>query len=341
MKKIIFIVIVLLLISAVLAVGFSLGWDYIGRLGRVATPEVKAIGNVLYWDEIEHAESYDVFNNGVFLETVSAPGYVATDINDYNSFTVVANAGKTWRKSKESHSVTVLNELSFSPSETLAINLTYGYGEYVVHSNIKYVKITGTSLESNVVIEDRDDDLFIKLENVTMMSPIGKNCISAKNVATDFSDLDYGVALIVAGENSLVGSDYLRGADSSSSSFYGSNGGNGSSAIVVPKLAIIGNGTLTLDAGDGGRGEAASSSKSAGDGGAGGSGIKCTETILAYNGILRIYVGNGGDGGSAFEPSNNSLLIDSSSNRPAGAEGAKGQAIEGELIILNGSYTES
>ncbi len=343
----------------VFAICFAMGCggtsnnDESAKPSPLETPIVQAVGNVLYWNKIENAVEYRVIKNGETYVTTKNLFVRVDDLAQNSEFSVVAKASNQSQNSKTSDRVLISRNTGFTEEESLTITLSdeNETNQYSVPSNINCVTITGTVSEevnAKIEFEARTSDIFIQLNGVSMTAGESVNCLGMKNDAYDETS-NYSAIIKVTGENHLTCKSVTKtpGQPAQNTEIQGGTGYVGGSPILFSKLAIIGDGSLELIAGNGGNGgkganSAGFSSKRygfGGNGGTGGSGVYSAKTVLAmdYGGIVRATAGIGGNGG---EPGANGSIVSSiwgaTWDSYYGQKGADGSKIRGEFLNLQG-----
>lgn len=345
-----------------------------GILGgtKLEAPVVTAVGNVLLWDKVEEAESYEIFRNDVSAGVTNDEFFVVRDDGQTAEYCVAAVKGE--KQSERSAIVTVEKTKNFTMSESMEIELE-NEAAYTIPSSINYVRITGTAEDVSVVIAERVRTLYIDLDAVTIISQEGVDAIyaqgydpTAKVVATEESATEesateesatgsaFSLIINVTGENTVTGSSFLTvpAAPATNSGKKGTAGGRGGNGISVPQLVLTGSGTLSLTGGNGGQGGqgAATSGLSfstygnGGNGGNGGSGIVCDRCVVAMD-IAGLCVASGGTGGKGGMFGANGSLITGPINSAIngfetdyGKTGQNGVGCTGEVKIISGGFRQ-
>lgn len=317
---------------------------------KLTTPNVSVVGNTIYWDAVEGAVNYEIYQNDSLLTTVTDTHYVMSENNVTSQIYVVAKDSDSSKDSEKSNKVVVYKQADFTEEESMHIALSSG--GYTIPTNINYVQITGSSSNAYIVVADRTTDLFIELLNVTITSPEGKSCIMSSDGSYDASAKRYGVTIKVTGTNVLTGGDYtsVPSTPSDNSGKKGTQGGDGGSGIVLPLVAITGDGSLTLNGGKGGAGGTGAASSgwstarygNGGNGGSGGCGIKTTTVIVSMSitGIIKAY---GGLGGAKGAPGSNGSVVSGPLNTSNwsncyGSVGSDGSSLVGDIKQFCGTY---
>lgn len=347
-------VIVLMIILCGCSFLFESGSDkttYTPIITKLGVPDVTALGNTVLWDTISEATEYDVYSNNTFLTTVSDTYYIASELSDTTAFYIIAKNQDESRNSQKSNNVILYKNCDFSSEETMEIKLSNNSG-YYVPATINYVTVSGTAVNSYIIISDRTKDIVIELDNVNITSLQNKNCISTDGNSYDFSLKRYSATIIVKGTNLLNGSNYNSKPQkpSENSGRKGTKGGEGGSGIVLPNIALTGNGSLTINGGNGGEGGDGSNSSGfssavyghGGDGGSGGSGIKCTTLLLVMD-ITGITSTHGGLAGTRGAPGGNGSVLTGPFNTANwsncyGDNGVNGSSLIGAIKQISGVY---
>ena len=319
-------------------------------LWGISSPEIETYGNVVAWEAVEDAVSYNIYVDDVAVGTTEENHYVLQNLTKDSSVTVTA-VDENGKESKKSDKAEIQKSIGFSEAETLEIT---EIGEHIVDSAIKYVKVRGAFISTGITIkENRTADLYIELDNVTMTSGKANNCVRTENNTLDASKLHFTVIFILKGDNSLTGASQTgtpAPQTPTNSQKKGTNGESGRSAIVLPTVVMTGEGSLTLKGGNGGNGgEGASSSGwstslygDGGNGGEGGGGIKCTTLVLALEKGSRVSA-FGGEGGTGGSPGENGSIVSGPVGTAAwylhfGSNGANGKGLTGTLKEYSGAF---
>lgn len=319
-------------------------------IGGVKSPKIEVYGNVVAWEAVENAASYNIYVNDVAVGTTEKNHFILKDLAEDSSVTVTA-VKEDGTESDKSNKTEVQKSVGFSEDETLEVTTD---GEHTVDSAIKYVKVAGTFSSAGITIkENRTADLYIELDNVTMTSGQANNCVRTENNIMDASELHFTVVFILKGDNSLTGASQTETPapqTPTNSQKKGVNGEAGRSAIVLPTVVMTGEGSLTLKGGNGGNGGTGASSSGwstslygdGGDGGVGGGGIKCTTLVLALEKGARVSA-SGGVGGTGGSPGENGSVVSGPVGTAAwylhfGENGADGRGLTGTLKEYSGVF---
>lgn len=316
----------------------------------LAAPKINSCGNVIYWDAVKNATEYVVYRNGSSVTRIDNTYFIVDKGTSDAEYTVQAKNNNAI--SLSSNQITVYQTTGFGNSETMGISLSDNK-EYTIESTIKYVTVSGSAQNSNIIIQNRATDLIIELNSVSLSASEAKSCISTIDGKYDASYTNFAVTFIVNGENTLTGGSCTTtppAQTSANSGKTGTNGTDGGSGIIAPKISVTGSGVLTLKGGDGGNGGTGAPSSGlstslygdGGNGGDGGSGIKCTTFVMAMQvqGIVKSSGGTGGEGGS---PGANGSMLSGALGSAAwdwhfGKDGKTGQGLVGTLLQFSGSY---
>lgn len=318
----------------------------------IGQPKISAYGNVIYWEAVADAAEYQVYAEGASIGTTTDTYYVLDDLSVDSDITVTAKNAQG-KESKESNAITVQQSVGFVDEETMEIELT-SEKEYKVSSNVKFVKVSGEASSVGFTIEkNRTDDLYVELDQVTMVSGATNNCFRTENNIMDAEELKFAVIFILKGNSALTGASITTVPEpqtEANSQKKGINGESGRTPIVLPTVIMTGNGDLTLKGGDGGNGGTGAPSSGmstslygdGGNGGEGGGGLKCTTLVLALGKGCRVFAtgGNGGEGGS---PGSNGSLVSGPVGTLAwdlhfGADGSVGKNLTGQLVTFSGKF---
>lgn len=276
---------------------------------KIEAPVLESVGTYILWNEVSEATCYDIYKNGEFYKSTLETQHNIGNLNDDASFYVIAVSTDSERNSDKSNSCLIKRNNGFSASETMSIYLTNGTN-FSVPANILFVDVYGTAVDSSIIIENRYQNLKIRLNNVNLSSPKGADCISIKGGALNISAMKFETLIEVVGYNILKGSDYTTKPFSpeDNTEIKGENGGNGGSGLVLPDIKISGSGNLVIHAGNGGPGGDGSNSSGwenkipgkGGNGGNGGDAICCNNLylVMEMTGSVNCYAGIGGIKGS-------------------------------------------
>lgn len=335
-----------IILFAAMAVGCLTVCGCEGSLS-IKKPEITSFGNVIYWDEVEGADSY-VVDFGEEKKDIFTTYYIADNLTTATQVSVRTKVGEN--VSQKSNAVTLTKTDGFTEEETYNLALADGK-TYDILPSQNLVKISGSAVNSQIKIQNRSRDLVIELNDVTISASQRNSCISTHDGKYDSSETNFTVIFIVNGENKINGSDYSStpAKQSENSGKNGTRGGNGGNGIVLPNVVFSGNGVLTVNGGKGGNGgDGANSSGmstscngSGGNGGNGGSGLLCTDFVVAMktDGVVKLYGGNGGNGGKVGI--NGSIMsgpwVSIAQSRKDGSAGNKGNNYVGNLVRLCGT----
>lgn len=321
-------------------------------INSLDAPDIVVVGNTIVWNAIKDAESYAVYCNGKQISTTTETHYTSFDNSEDMQFSVKALHSNDRKNSAESRKVVIYKQTGFDDNEKMYLNLSSG--GYAIPSNIKYVKITGSSSSANIVIADRTTDLFIELNNVTMTSTMGKSCISTMNDEYDSSLKHFAVTINVVGTNVLTGSNYtaVPSQPAVNSEQKGKNGVDGGSGLILPLISFTGDGHLTLVGGNGGKGGTGAASEglsssvygNGGNGGNGGCGIKTTKAVMTMGltGVVKAFGGYGGEKGA---PGGNGSILSGplftgNWSNCYGNPGTDGCSLIGDMYMFSGIYMD-
>lgn len=352
MKKIIIAVVCIVIVAAVVLVACNVFGDGGLFSSKLAAPEVSVMGGVIMWDKVNNATMYEVYKNGVLVNTTSETHYSFEDITEDAQVYVVAIDEEESKTSESSSKVLVYQQSGFSSEESMTIELESG--GYVIPANIKYVCITGNSTNAYITIADRTSDLIVSLNNVNLTSPEGKDCIATSDGEINSNNKRYTVSVKVNGINILQGGNCtsVPSQPSDNTSKKGGKGGDGGSCLVLPYIVFCGNGSLTLNGGNGGAGGKGADSSgwstacygNGGDGGNGGNGIETEKAVLAMSltGLVESYGGTAGTKGApgANGSTLSGALYTSSWKNSYGKEGTEGLSVLGDIQLVSGIYRD-
>lgn len=351
-KRLIISIACILIVFSIVLTGCGIFGDGGLFSSKLAAPEVSVMGGVVMWSKVNNATMYEIYKNGVLVNSTSETHYSFEDITEDAQVYVVAVDETEGKTSESSSKVLVYQQSGFSSEESMSIELQSG--GYVIPANIKYVSITGNSTNAYITIADRTTDLIVLLSNVNLTSPEGKNCIATSDGEINSNNKRYSVSIKVNGTNILQGGNYVSvpSRPSDNSGKKGGKGGDGGSCLVLPYAVFLGNGSLVLNGGNGGAGgEGANSSGwstacygNGGDGGNGGNGIEVEKAVLAMSltGLVESY---GGAAGAKGAPGANGSVLSgpiNTSNRKNcyGREGSEGLSVSGDLQLVSGIYRD-
>lgn len=317
---------------------------------KLATRTVVAVGNTVYWSKIadDTATDYDVYKNNEFYLNTKQLYIIENDLTQNAQYYVIAKDSTGEKKnSDKSETVMLYQNTGFEESKCMEIELENEMG-YSIPSTISYVKVTGKGENTFIQIMNRTSDLVLELNEVTLISSMGKNCIDAP---ID-NNSSFTVMVVLNGSSEITGGDYtdVPKKPSENSGRTGTTGGKGGSGIVAPRVAFAGSGSLVINGGNGGKGgDGADSSGfstavygNGGQGGEGGDGVVCNLAVMSMDmaGYVKIITGAGGQGGT---PGANGSIITGPANtadykRRYGKEGDKGKAINGAYRTYSGVF---
>lgn len=311
------------------------------------TPKISRYGCVLMWDEIKDATSYEVNGSGGFRKTVTKP-YCAPTLPSENRYTVTA-------VSANGSSVPSSEMGLFDPtrSYTASMNIVLEDNKnYTISSSIDQVYVSGKGENCSIVVNNRETDLHIRLDNVTMTSKERVSCIAAYGEEVD---QNYTVIVEIKGNNFLTSKDVTSvpaqpGKNTEKDGTTGYYGGNG---LRLPNIVIIGDGTLKCTGGKGGTGGQGAdcgggglfdgflqSYGDGGTGGSGGSGIKCSKLFLSLQGDGKVESFGGAGGSGGVPGANGSVgtgwLGSLTWEQAHGHAGIDGIAVRGTPYIISG-----
>ena len=266
---------------------------------------VEATGRYISWRAVEDAVEYEVLVDGTVQATTEELFYMLPDQNKDSKVTIQALAEGGKKRSKPSAEVKVYQNSQFLEEEILNIEMVPGEVQYIPAS-VRCVYVTGIASDARIMIQDRQEDLVVRMRDTVIVAPEGQSCITSETVLSCavYLSVEGNVKLSVAPVTTVPATP----ADNSGQT--GKTGTSGGDAVCLNNLILCGDGELTLQGGDGGRGGKGSTAKgilttatsqNGGNGGAGGNGIRCTKLILAMNRMdQRVHVsgGVGGAGGA-------------------------------------------
>lgn len=314
-------------------------------------PRIDAWFNVVYWDNVEDAEYYNIYQDDKVIESTRKNSYIFDNLKDDATVAITA-VNESGKESPKSNTILLYKITGFDEGESQTIELENNQ-TYRVDSRIRYLKITGESTGVDIEINTaRKTDLIIELNNVEMKST-GQHCIHTVNNLYNLDDVKFALIFIINGTNTIQGSagESVTAQPEVNSQQCGYKGPDGYSAIVAPTVVMTGEGSLSLVGGNGGTGGIGASSKGwfstsvygkGGDGGDGAPAIICKNLILALNSGNRLML-SGGKGGNGGRPGENGsvltgpwLTLFGDWNGSYGNPGVDAIDYEGELTTISG-----
>lgn len=318
-------------------------------------PKINSIGNIIIWESIQGAESYDIYINDSFHSNTIDNYIIIDEIAEQSTAYIIAKDKEEKRNSQKSNECILHKNTNFTSDEVKIIELQNNCN-YIIEEKIKYVEINGTAKDCFIKLEHRYTDIVIKLNNVNLLSAEGENCISTYDKTYDVEKNPYTVMIQLEGENVLIGSDYTQipSTPNSNTEENGIKGGDGGSCLVLPNIIFSGSGNLHLDAGNGGQGGKGAASADwankwpgcGGDGGDGGNGISCTNFILNLEKghYIEAFGGIGGQGGShgvnGSATTGPWLSMSGKLDSMNGKKGSNGFALLGNKKIYSGIFKD-
>lgn len=194
---------------------------------------------------------------------------------------------------------------------------------------VKFIGVANIAYKMHIIMESRNCDLEMTLENCVIEAPDG--CDAIKMMSEHVLTLVIDGVCSIRGGNGITSKLYLEGASVRAAV----GAGNGMAGIRCHSLKIKLNNDLTLTGGEGARGRNGAPGTPKGeDGGAGGMGgsalIVADSTTLEGNNKLTLVGGDGGDGGNG-----GAGVATPSCDSPKGGAGGKGgmggKAVNGKL----------
>lgn len=332
-------------------------WLFIYRTREMPTPEeVKAVGNLVTWNAVEGCESYDVYFNDDVVTTTSKTWVNLGEVFTEGKVVVVAKGTEMRKPSAKSQEVNIFRNTNFSDDLVMNVQLQSNM-EVRIPSNIRRVNLSmaeGVSEANNsyIILNNRTQDLILHLNQIVLHAPDNRGCIQMYDGEYTSDKHNFNLIILAEGDSILTGGDYttVPNQPTENSNSKGRKGGEGFSAIAVPRIMFQGSGGITLRGGNGGPGGKGSDSSgislavygSGGDGGNGGCGLKCESIILCMEmvGAVNCYGGEGGDGGS---PGRNGSIMTGPTHTSEwssryGKDGDRGQGSIGELQTYEGTF---
>lgn len=282
----------------------------------VSPPRILSFNSYISWDKINYADSYDIYKNDIFIDSVTSTQYLIGDLTEDSTYYVIAKNNQNYKFSNPSNVITVSKNKNFFQDEILNLSNSSSYNG-TISSQVREViidKAEFCSMRFNCSIESRDRDLIFELNNVKL-----NGFIKSKN--DDYSRLknDYNVIFDIT-NNCEIKADNGLTPDivfDDNSEHDGIDGGKGDNAIILPTVIIRGSGNITISGGNGGNGGNGASTTTWSDktigkgsnGGDGGNGIITQYLIIDMvneESLIKVY---GGTGGAKGTPGNNVSLL--------------------------------
>lgn len=312
-----------------------------------------SFGSYLSWDAVNNAESYDVYEEGIYVATTTQTDYQTGELaSDTEYYVIAKNGGK---QSLESNTVTVSKNCNFASDEVLDLTGTNTFNAYISPTIRKVIigKDYVNSFDLSAKISERTCDLIFELHNVEISGSIFTHDETYSRTKNDYS-----VVFDLVGNCSIKGDDGKNGDDYSDKIYNDSekdatNGTNGKDTIIVPTVVVTGHGDFTVFGGNGGKGGVGASNSTwsqclpgkGADGGDGGTAIKTSYLVVNMDiGVYTVSVIDG-KGGEKGKPGNcNSITIITktwvsllwNSQYDIGKFGSDGRSVLGTRKIIKG-----
>lgn len=313
------------------------------NLEVIDSPVIKRMGDVIHWDSINDATSYEVSFAGVKKE-ISSSSIVLDNYLEGGKCTV--------RALKRDGSGNLIGE-SYLSNVLFLPTIEIGGSNYAIYDSKESIKIPNTidkavitnensGWNSSVIIENRATPLIVDLYNVNL-SFIG----SDGNINTKAS-LDSLLTIRSFGAgNDILGKDGASGANGSSGMIpsKGSNGAAGNAGIRYDYVLIEGTAPLNVCGGNGGSGGKGGDGKpndgaDGGNGGNGGPAIQTNEVFINMSDdLLYLKGGSGGSGGEGGKKSSGLITGFIAKDGARGKDGSSGEEVRGKRTVLSVSET--
>lgn len=284
---------------------------------KILAPYVISFGNYLSWDEAKNADEYDVYKNGVYLETTAKTFYFTQETSGDDEYYIVAKNKDM--QSEKSNIAFVSKNKNFASDEILDLTDKSNFHGTIAPEIRRVIIGNDTDSVFGILaeIEDRTSDLTFLLNNVTV-----NGSIFTKNRSYSRKDNNYSVIFDVTGECAIRGENGLDGSDWSDArfdnlEFIAGEGENGQDAVIVPSAVVVGSGNLSVCGGNGGNGGVGSSTTEyetvsgpgpGANGGNGGSAVKTSHLFLNMNGGEYSVSISDGKGGLKGKPGKNGSI---------------------------------
>ena len=274
------------------------------------TPEIVGQYKSFKWNEVDKASSYDVYKNGVLVETVTSNIYnVGDEFTEDSTYYIVAHSDELKRNTAKSNEVVYYKNTGFGADETIVVKSASSVS---ISNNIRNVVFNEYNGGVTLDIADRKADLIVTLKKSTLTAGL--------DFTVDSDKTPFTAVIVLDGDSSITGKHgkSYTAADKGgmNSETDGKPGGNGQTALKAGNLVIKGDGNLTLTGGNGGNASQGSDSsgwttKSCGkgaSGGNGGNGLSCSSLTLdiGENNKLKAV---GGAAGKKSSPGSNGSMI--------------------------------
>ena len=256
---------------------------------KILSPYVVSLGDYISWDAAKNADKYDIYKNGVYLETTTQTEYFIGDTSADEEYYVIAKNENI--ESEKSNIAYVSKNQGYDSGEILDLTGKMQYSG-TVKSEIRKIiigKDVSSAFHLSIEIEERSTDLIFRLNNVAITGSI-----NTANRSYSRKTNNYSVIFEISGECSIRGENGLDGTDWSDKRYDNKEldageGYSGKDAVIVPSMIVRGNGNLSVVGGNGGNGGIGSSTTDfekvncpgvGSNGGNGGAAVKTSHMIL-------------------------------------------------------------
>lgn len=256
---------------------------------KILSLYVVSLGDYISWDAAKNADKYDIYKNGVYLETTTQTEYFIGDTSADEEYYVIAKNENI--ESEKSNIAYVSKNQDYDSGEILDLTAEIQYSS-TIKSEIRKIIIgqdVSSAFNLSIEIEERSTDLVFQLNNVAITGSI-----TTANCSYSRKTNNYSVIFEISGECSIRGENGLDGTDWSDKSYDNKEldageGYSGKDAVIVPSMIVCGNGNLSVVGGNGGNGGKGSSTTDyeknncpgvGSNGGNGGAAVKTSHLIL-------------------------------------------------------------
>jgi len=319
---------------------------------------LETIGDTIIWSKVTNAVEYEIYEGNQLIATTDKTYYSVGDLNLDKNYQIKAIAKDGYIDSKLSKQITVKMNAIYTQDEIQTIYLDNDT-TYQIQQSIKKVVVYMKSglqnaVNTQLLMLERNDNLIIELNNVSMNAPDNKAAISTLYEQYSKYEINYSLTLVINGTNRLVGgnSNETPNQPSVNTGTIGLTGYQGKSAIIMSSIVIKGNGELELIGGNGGQGGVGADSQglstatygNGGKGGDGGNGVSCYKYVINMMSIGKV-ISTGGDGGLGGAPGANGSIITGPINtgrwvNSYGDVGYKGIGFSGTGFVISGILTQ-
>lgn len=284
---------------------------------KILSPYVVSLGDYISWDVAKNADKYDIYKNGVYLETTTQTEYFIGDTSADEEYYVIAKNENI--ESEKSNIAYVSKNQNYDSGEILDLTGEMQYSG-TVKSGIRKI-IIGQDVSSafylSIEIEERSTDLIFRLNNIAITGSI-----TTANCSYSRKTNNYSVIFEITGECFVRGENGADGVDWSDKRYDNKEldageGYRGKDAVIVPSMIVRGNGNLSIVGGNGGNGGIGSSTTdfekvncpgAGSNGGNGGAAVKTSHIILRMDsGNCSVSLSDG-KGGQKGKPGKNGSI---------------------------------